>query len=230
MYTVRRWVIGLTETTSSYAFCKRPSNLRASAPSAAVSCNEHNRKMYICHLCKNKNETQRPCTGLQADLERSLRARVDALQSEAEDSAAGNCDEDGVGARFDLLQAVAAAPPFAMELPRRAFASVKVGPLVAAFVALQTARQCAPWRLQPCWDADRTSVPLSVKTSPTVACCRQIRERKHSRRKRAACCNAACCVLRALCTHGVRKWVKHLHCTCCYALVRVCWLRGQLSL
>lgn len=83
--------------------------------------------MYICHPCKNEVEKQRPCTGLQADLERSLRARVDALLSEVEDVAAEKHDEDGVGARFDLLQAVAAAPPFAMELPRRAFASVKVG-------------------------------------------------------------------------------------------------------
>ena len=61
----------------------------------------------------------------QADVERSLRARIDALLADDEEGAA--CDpEAGDAPEAAFMQAPSGAPPLVRELPRRVFAPVKV--------------------------------------------------------------------------------------------------------
>ncbi|KAK9836994.1 hypothetical protein WJX81_005271 [Elliptochloris bilobata] len=64
---------------------------------------------------------------LKVDLERSLRARIDALVADEEDCTAGDAQADGKEPAPALLQASACASPLARELPRRVFAPVKTG-------------------------------------------------------------------------------------------------------
>lgn len=62
---------------------------------------------------------------MQADVERSLRARVDALLADDEEGAACG-PEAGDASEPAFMQAPSGAPPLVRELPRRVFAPAKV--------------------------------------------------------------------------------------------------------
>ena len=61
----------------------------------------------------------------QADVERSLRARVEALLADEEERVACDAEAGGDAPEPSFLQAPSGAPPLVRELPRRVFARVK---------------------------------------------------------------------------------------------------------